>query len=283
METDTVKLRKYLLGSLPENEAEEFDLQVIGSESFTEELYLAEDALIEDYLDESLSAEESELFHRNFLISEERKNQVKEIAALKSYARNFRLKENSGNAPKGFFQNFGRPPFFSFRPLTVVFASLLLIGFIGFVLWQSGLVGSADEIALLENETAILNRQDLSDLSRFENTPKLSLIPGVMRNTEETGKLSVAGLSDNVLIRLALPREENAESFNAKIIRNQKDSLSLSALPAYRNQSGKEIRMLVSSEFLKPGEYKIELLPEKSKEFPINYSFSVQRAEQERN
>ena len=116
MENDTIKLRQYLLESLQEKEAEELDLQIISNKSLEEELYLAEDALIEDYLDETLPAAEVELFHKNFLISEAREDQLKELAALKNYAQNTIQKEVSGKPADNFFQKLKNAFTLNFRP-----------------------------------------------------------------------------------------------------------------------------------------------------------------------
>jgi hypothetical protein len=275
MENDAIKLRQYLLGSLQEKEAEELDLQIIGSKSLEEELYLAEDALIEDYLDETLSTAEIELFHKNFLISEARNDQLRELAALKNYAQNIVQKEVSGKPADNFFQNLKNAFALNFRPAAIALG-LLLIGILAVGIWQFGLSGSTDEIALLEKEAAALNGQDLSDLRKYENFSKLSLFSGLLRSSDSAPKLSADGLSGIILIRLALPPEENSNVFNAKIIRNQKDTISLNKMPVYSNQSGKEIRLLLPSSFLKRGEYKVELLPVNRKDFPVNYSFTVQ-------
>ena len=275
MENETIKLRQYLLGSLLEKEAEELDLQIIGNKSLEEELYLAEDALIEDYLDETLSAAEVELFHKNFLISEAREDQLRELAALKNYAQNTIQKEVSGKPADNFFQKLKNAFTLNFRPVTVALG-LLLVGILAIGIWQFGLSGSTDEIALLEKEAAALNGQDLSDLGKYVNFSQLSLFPGLLRSSDSAPKLSADGLSGVILIRLALPPEENSSVFNAKIIRNRTDTVSLNKIPVYSNQSGKEIRLLLPSSFFKNGQYKIELLPENRKDFPVNYSFTVQ-------
>lgn len=275
MENDAIKLRQYLLGSLQEKEAEELDLQIIGNKNLEEELYLAEDALMEDYVDETLSAAEVELFHKNFLISEAREDQLKELAALKNYAQNSIQKEVSGKPADNFFQKLKNAFTLNFRPVTFALG-LLLIGILAIGIWQFGLSGSTGEIALLEKEAAALNGQDLSDLGKYENFSKLSLFPGLLRSSDGVPKLSADGLSGIILIRLALPPEEISNVFNAKITRNRTDTVSLNKMPVYSNQSGKEIRLLLPSSFFKNGEYKIELLPENRKDFPVNYSFTVQ-------
>src|SRR5215203_7459843 len=146
MENDAIKLRQYLLGNLEEKEADKLDLILISSKSLEEELCLAEDALMEDYLDEMLSSEEIELFHKNFLTSEARKDQLRELAALKNYAQNIVQKEVSAKSADNFFRKLKNTFTLNFRPLAAVFG-LLIVGILAIAIWQLGLSGSTDEIA----------------------------------------------------------------------------------------------------------------------------------------
>lgn len=275
MDNDAKKLRQYLLGSLAESEAEMLDRRIIGDKNFKEELFQAEDSLIEDYLDETLSTTEINLFHKNFLISEARKDQLNELAALKNYAQYASRQETSETAENNFFRALNNAFAFNFRPVAAAFG-LLIVGILAIAVWQLVFSGSTGDVALLEKQTAALNERNLSDLKNYENLSKLSLFSDLMRSSDEAAKLSADDLSENVLLRLALPVEESSNVFSAKIVRNQTDGITLNKIPAYSNQSGKEVRLILPAAFLKSGEYKIELLPENRKGFPVNYSFTVQ-------
>lgn len=275
MDDDAKKLRQYLLGSLPESEAEMLDRRIIGDKNFEEELLQAEDLLMEDYLDEALSTTETSLFHKNFLISEARKEQLNELAALKNYAQYASRRETSETAENNFFRALKNAFALNFRPVAAAFG-LLIVGILAIAVWQLGFSGSTGDVALLEKQTATLNEGNLSDLKNYENLSKLSLFPNLLRSSDETAKLSAAALSDKVLLRLALPVEENSNAFSAKITRNQTDGITLNKIPTYSNQSGKEVRLILPAAFLKNGEYTIELLPENRNGFPVNYSFAVQ-------
>jgi hypothetical protein len=52
MEITENKIRQYLLGNLPE-EAEKIDLRIISDKNLEESLYLAEERLMEDYLEKN--------------------------------------------------------------------------------------------------------------------------------------------------------------------------------------------------------------------------------------
>lgn len=272
MENEAIKLRQYLLGSLPETESEKLDIRIISDKHLEEELYLAETALIEDYLEKNLSPAETELFYENFLVTETRKDQTREIAAIKNLARNITRNEMPEKQPGGLFRNLSNLFTLNFRHAAAF--GLLLFVLLGAAVWQFGLLNN--ETASFEKETIALNRQDLSDLSKYENLTKLNLGSGLLRSGGENEQLAAGRLSENVLLRLSLPPQETAGLFSAKVIRDQKEAVSLEKVPAYRNQTGQEIRLLLPAQFLQPGEYKIEILPENKSDFPHTFSFTVQ-------
>lgn len=274
MEDEMLKIRQYLLESLPETEADELSIKLIGDKSLEEKMYLAESSLIEDYLEKNLSPAETRLFHENFLVTEERKNQLAEIAALKNFARNIAGKQTSGHHSQSFLHNLSNLLTLNFRYAAAL--GLLIAVLLGVGIWQFGFLEARTEIAALEKETIALNKQDLSDLSGYENLSGLTLASGILRGADQSKKLSTGTLSEKVLLRLVLPPQETSGAFNVKITRNRTDRIALDKISVYGDQSGKEIRLLLPAIFLKNGEYKIELAPDNRDDFPLTYSFAVQ-------
>jgi hypothetical protein len=86
-------LKQYLLGSLPQSEVEVVELSVISGEISEDELLWAESELMEDYLDETLSPTEVEMFKENFLVSPERAAQLRQISLIKNYVRDAAAKK----------------------------------------------------------------------------------------------------------------------------------------------------------------------------------------------
>ncbi len=83
---ENAKLKQYLLGNSSENDAEEIGVQIIADREFDERMSLAEGELIEDFLDDALTAEEKELFYAHFLTTPERIELFEETALLRNYA-----------------------------------------------------------------------------------------------------------------------------------------------------------------------------------------------------
>lgn len=262
------KFKQYLLGNLSESETVEIDLSLIASNELENDLHFAEQDLIEDYLENSLTQEEKSLFINNFLISEERRQSLSEIAHLKALAQNSVIQDEP--ASESFFNQLKMFLGANLRPLTFGFG-ILLVGVLIFTLIKNT---GTTELTLLEKQTQELNRNKLDNLEDFQNLTKISLFSGTFRSTGNSDVLPVNNLTDKTLFRLALPPEiSDAESVKIKIFGNQNEVINITNASLYSNQNGKEIRFLLPSEFIKKGNYKVEV---SIKDFKLDYAFKAQ-------
>lgn len=280
MDLENPKLRQYLLGNLPVNEAEEIDLSVISDKSLEDELNRAEDELMEEYLEETLTPREIELFQRNFLVSDERETHLRHILLLKRHAHETVSKKDSKQTQvflsETFFQRAYR--FFqgSLRPATAVL-SVVILGIAIVIGWQLlSYNAPVSERASLENKFTELNRKDLGDLSLFQNLSVESLSPGTYRDSGSIKSLPANELTDRVLFRLPLPVGVDSERLlTANLIKEDIVIFSLRGLPSYGNPGGKELRLILPSSLLKKGDYKISIGQESSSDLVIGYPFTV--------
>lgn len=266
------KLKSYLLGNLPAEEAERLDLQIIESSELDEEIVLAEHDLMENYLENDLSPEEKNLFQTNFLTSEERLNNLKHLALLKQYAQQDAEKSAAQTAEeKSFWQILEKFGQWISIPVASAAAILLVsIGLLWFIFWS-------DKVSVLQDEFVRLNQTDLSNFGELQKIPQLSLTEGTLRNQQEVKKFTVDKSSDRVLIRLALPLSFRSEDdFNVRITKTPGEILELKTARSFKNQVGTEIRFLVPSAFLTKGEYKIEVWQKKLADLPLSYPFLVE-------
>jgi hypothetical protein len=273
-EINRTNFKQYLLGNLSPPESEAIDLQIISDEDSEEKLLWAESELMEDYLDETLSPNEIELFKSNFLVSSERISQFKQISLMRNYARRAATKTVSENAcetaPEGFFEKLKK--FFShnWRPLTAVSALVIVGIFAAFYLTANNQTAS-------EIEYAALNQKDLSDLEEFKPLTNLSLTSGVFRDSGDARKLAENKLTEKVLFRLALPVQSNApDKFAAELVKDGRTVFTLNNLPFYNNPNGQELRLLLPSAELKKGNYQLKLTKQSAPESPFVYNFTVE-------
>jgi hypothetical protein len=273
-EMDIANLKQYLLGNLPPPETEAVDLQIISDEISEETLLWAESELMEDYLDEALTPAEISLFKQNFLVSPERVTQFKQISLMRTYARSGSAKSAAENTLEtrsiSFFENLKN--FFSLNrgPAIAVF-SFLLIGLLAVFYF------TANDQTVTEKEFAALNRNDLSDLAKFQTLSSLSLSGGTFRDAGDTRKLAANTLTEKVLFRLALPiRAGVSDKFRAELVKNREIVFTQLELPFYNNPNGQEIRLLLPSAELTKGTYQIKITSASSPDSTLIYNFGVE-------
>lgn len=262
-------LKNYLLGNLPKTTAEEISMKIISGDISDEELFLAEDNLMEAFLDKELSAVEIKLFHENFLISKERRRDLDTLFLLKTYARNTVQKKTANKAQLSEADNFFHrlKKYFGLH-LRPIFAIVVLTIFV--------LAGGLFFYNSENRQLAELNKADFSNLSEFQNLSTISLMPGAFRDRGETGTLFAEKLTNQILLQLVLPVNVNFEdSFDVKIIKEQKAISQIYQVRVYKNQSASELRILLPSTMLTKGDYKIEIAPEHANNMLITYPFSV--------
>ena len=78
-------VKRYLLQQLPVAEQQEIELRLLSDDSFSAELDIAEDELIDEYLAAELSREERLNFEQNFLTTPERHSKLISAQAFKRY------------------------------------------------------------------------------------------------------------------------------------------------------------------------------------------------------
>lgn len=272
MPVDHGKLKEYLLGSINSDESERIDLKIIEDDDLFDGLSCAESELIEDYLEDTLSAEDRTLFLNNFLTSNDRRESLKEIVRLKEYASAHQSEaEKAVDANAHFFPSLASWFFVNLRPVGAVAAIAIVAG--GLILWQ---LQRQQNLSPLESEYASLNRKDLSDLNDYRNLSNLSLISGTFRDPSIAGnKLLSRDLTDTVLFRLDVP-QGGPQEFDAEIVRSGRTVFKLEKMGSYQNGAGREVRMLLPKAELTRGQYQVRLSDPADHETAIPYDFTVE-------
>ncbi|MBA7584662.1 hypothetical protein ES708_26619 [subsurface metagenome] len=83
---ENAEIRKYLLGNIQvEDERRKIEVRLMLDDNYFEEISMQEEEIIQDYVDDELSADERQRFEKHFLISEERRHKIKFARALRRY------------------------------------------------------------------------------------------------------------------------------------------------------------------------------------------------------
>lgn len=275
MQLTNSQLKKYLLGDLNEQADEEIGVQIISDESTEDKLLIAENDLIEDFLDRNLSAEEEKLFYENFLICEDRKQQVSEINLFKQFAKKqIQIEspvEKTDDSTENFWEKLKKLFGFNLRFAAPVLAVLIFAAFGIYFFYPS------NPLSPLEQEYAELNRKDFGNTNDFAEFSKVNLISGTYRDTGAGNKLKAESLSDKIFFRLALPVSvaEN-ETLNAEIVRDQKTIFRQTGLRVYKNLNGQEVRLLLPKTVLPKGRYQIKIENPQAEDSAVIYDFAVE-------
>jgi hypothetical protein len=267
MEGKELKIRQFLLGNATPADDEEISRRILSGDELDERISFAEETLIEDYLDERLTAEETRLFKENFLTSPARKELFEEISQLKDYARNnFAAVSKAAakqNKTEGFWAGL-----FSLNYLRPV-AAVVLILVAGILLWR--VLSPGDGLSETEKTYAVLNGKDLSSTAVTGDIQSKSLIYGTFRSADDPAKLKVADLKGDVLFRLALPPGTSASKvFNFELVRGGQTVFRQTGLRVYQNPNGQELKVVVPKSVLPVGSYQISLDDE------VSYAFRVE-------
>ena len=280
MQVTNSQLKKYLLGNLDETSNEEIGLQIFADETFEEQLLIAENDLIEDFLDKNLSSEEEKLFYENFLICQDRKKQLEEISFFRQYSKKIFQTENATEqnveTSKSFLEKIKNLFTFNIKFAAPVLAVLIFALAIGFG-WRIFYYNQPVELTALEKEYAELNRKDVGNTVELSAMTNVNLLPGTFRDSGSINKLKPENLSDKIYFRLALPfNPAENELLKAELLRDQKTVFRQPEIQVYKNQSGQEIRLVLPKTILTKGQYQIKIENPQTKDSPVIYNFAVE-------
>src|SRR5689334_8409236 len=87
LSTEDLRMRQFLLGELAEKEREELEQLVLSEGNTRDKLSMAEDDLIEEYLEGSLRGDDRERFLREFLSIPHQRNKLRIAKSLRRFAR----------------------------------------------------------------------------------------------------------------------------------------------------------------------------------------------------
>lgn len=268
------QLKQYFLGNVSDKIAEKIDLKIISDEDFEVELMIAEESLIEEFLDGQLSEKETELFYKNFLITDERKNQVKTISQLKDFARKSENKNpiiETNETELNFFQSLSK--FFALNTVKAGFA-VLIVGLTISLVWFGFF--RSDNQTPLETEYAKINNDDFRDSSKYEDYQRLNLVSGNTRSIGKTNELFREKLSDKIFFNLALRTDSNdPQTFDVQIIKDKNIIFTLKKLKVYKNEFGQELRFFLPAKILELGNYQISVNQNNKENSRMIYSFTV--------
>jgi hypothetical protein len=289
-------IRRYLLSQLAEDEREQLEERMMADNSFFDAVVLAEDEMVEEYVQGELSASERAGFEASFLSTPEGRQQVTYAKALRKYlSPTLNAEERVGEAPAAKRQIVERPlsaglltkknaglpgrvnrPWIFFRPSfaipSVAMLLLALLGLSYFIIHNR----SIEDFRSGDIELAQLNQRDLSNLSGFADLSRLTLVSDATRDSSELRTLSLKNLSELVLLRLALPPSIAGDNVRVNISNNNGTEITLENIKVYANQAGRDVRILLPRAKLAVGRYTVEIAEDHASTSGATYRFNME-------
>jgi hypothetical protein len=242
MALETATIRRHLLGDANQAQHEEFVMN-ISEEDFERDIAIAENELIEDYLEGALPAEERELFEKHYLSSDEHRDLVNELALLKRYSSGPAEVYLTGEvraATEGLSQ---------YRQLAAA-AAIVLVGVLGLLSWR---MFQAGQHPTLRQEYVRLNNEDLSDLSQY---PSMKLVPALDVRQASEPRFRTDGPGTSFMFRAPVSGDG---PYDATLSMNGTEVLRVGGLRTYLDGESREVRLLVPRDAIGRGQAEIVL------------------------
>lgn len=245
-------IRQYLLGQVPREDAVRLEERLLSESDFFEELVMAEDELIDQYLGGGLSEADRPGFETHFLSAPERQQKVRFASNLKRYigtAATTRSQAHvvardsapfSTDAPKSRLK---KRPFLSFLPFNNPLVSY-------------SLAATVLLVALGASWVAIRNWRNQTP-HEPGNVLAVVLAPGLTREGGEIKKVQIHTDFDTLRLHLELPANEY-ESFRAAILTEERAEVWIRE-GLRPTQKANSIDFDVPSHVLKLGDYHVKV------------------------
>jgi CHAT domain-containing protein len=157
------ELRSFILGDVNKKERQIIEERLMTETAYFEELAMLEEELVQDYVNQKLSAAESKKFEQHFLVTKENRQKVKFAKAMNKIA-----DEQPTEKKQNFFSSLIA---FFMSPIPAFGAILIIGGIIGFFAWKN--YNNQSEIAILLNKAQKNERPLDSRISDFDYAPNV--------------------------------------------------------------------------------------------------------------
>ncbi|MEK6334323.1 MAG: hypothetical protein AABM67_05185 [Acidobacteriota bacterium] len=232
------EIRRFLLGTLSPEEAAEFEERLLGDSELYEELSVAEDELIDQFLSGEMPAFERERMETHFLRTPERMKQLSFARTLRNY-----VSANKLEGPARELKPEKKPSFwstiFSKNPgLAYSLAVALLLVLVGGV-WFTG---------------RLLNRP-----TQPQTVWAIELTPGLQRDDAEIKSFSIPATVDTIRLELDLA-EDQYPAYQAEVQDIEGRSVTSSKnLKAQTANARSIVAVDVKAALLEHGDYRAKL------------------------
>jgi len=249
------EIRSYLLGTLDGDHKTQFEERILTEPGVYDELLVAEEELIDQYVAGELSALERQQFESHFLTTAERQKNLRFGKLLQKYATS-RIEQSP--TPVHSF-SFLRTPVRRWSALAV---SATILGVAG-IFFVRGLVNRREAAGVVQQTNRVVT---------------LTLVPGSSR-TEDPNAQHVIVSPKGAEVKLELKLTNSTfRNYKSELFRENKSLQVSDELTIEAKGEQRVVPFTLNGEMLSPGDYQVKLsgvLDSGANEFIDNYSFRV--------
>jgi hypothetical protein len=250
-------LREFLLGGLDEEQRVRIEDQFLTDSQTWERVLAAEQELMEDYLEDSLTTTERERFIFLYARTSEQRRKLRITKSIKDWATTEAALPRTIPAIVSGWDRWRS--WLRVRPAIVPIAVAILIALVIVAVWLNRRIEERNRVSAIEQELAQLNSP-----SNLRETPpqmvRLGLLPVAARSGEQPKEIALR--DDVALVEPVLPwTKERYALYRARLSRVGEDG-ELYTIPNLQagSDAGYTVRLRLSTHILRPGHYKIELI-----------------------
>lgn len=268
------ELRQLLLGNVDDKERQRIESLYITNDLLRERVLAVEQDLIEDYLEDSLTAADKEKFLRQYADTPEQRQKLRITKSIKDWA----LLEGTkvaGAAPvSGWSRLRARP---RLKPLFVIpIAATAMIAIMIGTVWLNSKMHERNRRLALEEEVAQLNTpSSLREVPAQMST--LILRPVSVRSVEAQSELMKSSNVEIVELQSIWPQKERYPAYQA-VVRQVDDDQSFTITNLQAENDGNIVRLRLPAHRLSRGHYQVALTgiaADGSKSPPEEYNFTL--------
>jgi hypothetical protein len=269
-------LREFLLGKVNEEERERIEGLFLTDSQARERILGAEQDLIEDYLEDSLTAEDKGLFLARFGHTSAQQRQLRIDKSIKGWALREAASTHAVSAKVSALSRLRE--LFWLKPafvIPIVVTAMIVIAVAA--VWLSSRREQQDRYRAIEQELVQLNTA--SSLRDFPpNMSSLDLSPVTGRSVEQ--ETEIKKTSDTQIVELRLPwtQRERYSGYRAEVRRVGGDELFTIPNVQAEHDGVYRIRMRLPAYLLRRGHYRVSLTritPDGSEGLTEEYTFAV--------
>jgi hypothetical protein len=251
--------KRFLLGAVDDSERRQIESLFVIDPETQETILLAEDELLEDYLEGSLSESDRTRFLDQYAYGPKERRKLRIAGSIREYAQAEAARAQSGNTALQKLRHFISLRWLAERrvyiPIAVAVTAVVIVTAIWLVTWNNERMRDNNLHVAINREMTELN----SPSNLRENPPQmLSLvIPSVsLRSVNSPAEITPQPANRVIELQLLWPQKEESQSYQAVLRRvGGTEEFTIANLHAEQKPGGKVVRLRLPVQSLAPGLY----------------------------